>query len=178
MVDICFPQSTFYTYLFLSLCIIILYVYIISKEECKECKSKTVTPISIINPPIVEENYKNKFNSKIYDPLERPDIIYPGGSFTEPGYNANNKNQQIGFVFNESGRFPIFGKYKYYGRSDRWEYYTIDDSRGRIKIPFETKNNEELYSGDVVKIIELSDLDFTFNKYDIENVKYNPRDLY
>ena len=79
----------------------------------------------------------------------------------------------IGYLNNPSGQFPVFGRYKYAGKTDKMEYYTINDMRGRIKIPFKTKNYNELYDGDTVNIDELGG-ECNFKKYEDEGLRYNP----
>ena len=54
------------------------------------------------------------------------------------------------------------------------EYYTINEGRNSVKIPFKTKNNEELFDGDSILISELSNNPFIFKKYETEGLRYNP----
>ena len=111
---------------------------------------------------------------KIYNVLERPDTVYPGGTLNSPGFNSNIQNQMIGYISNGNGdQYPLYGRTKYYGRSDRWDYYTNDGSRNKVKIIVPTKNYEELYDGDQLNINELGG-NFTFKKYEHENFRYNP----
>ena len=115
-----------------------------------------------------------RFLDKIYNPLHPPENVIPEGGFYNKGYDAYQDYQQLGFITNENGQFPVFGRYKYPGRTDRYEYYTINEGRNRIKIPFHVRNYEELYSDDPVVVPELSGSDFTFTKYENEGVRYNP----
>jgi hypothetical protein len=198
MSEICFDKGTFNMYLFLLFCIIVFLFYT-SREQfstvdlngnlTKDQLLIKVTELqeqlfnSKLNNQLCQKelqitsqqtrsNSQDKFLKKIYDPLERPDTVYPGGTLRSQGYNANQMNQQLGYISNNTGKYPIYGRYKYPGKSDKWEYYTIDDSRGRIKIPFKTKNYDELYDGDQVDIANLGN--FTFTKYDQEDIKYDP----
>lgn len=199
MSEICFDKGTFNMYLFLLFCIIVFLFYT-SRENfstvdlngslTKDQLLIKVTELqeqlfnSKLNNQLCQKELQiktqqsggsgssNKFLEKIYNPLERPDIVYPGGTLRSQGYNANQMNQQLGYISNNTGKYPIYGRYKYPGKSDKWEYYTIDDSRGRIKIPFKTKNYDELYDGDQVDIANLGN--FTFTKYDQEDIKYDP----
>lgn len=79
----------------------------------------------------------------------------------------------LGFVYKANERYPLYGRHKYPGRSDRWEYYIIDESRNRLKIPFETTNNNELFDGDYINIPTLGD-SFSVKIYDYTNFRYNP----
>jgi hypothetical protein len=198
MSEICFDKETFNIYLFLLFCIIVFLFYT-SREHFSTVDlngSLTKDQLLIKVTELQEELFNSKLNNqlcqkelqitsqqtrsnsqdkflrKIYDPLERPDTVYPGGTLRSQGYNANQMNQQLGYISNNTGKYPIYGRYKYPGKSDKWEYYTIDDSRGRIKIPFKTKNYDELYDGDQVDIANLGN--FTFTKYDQEDLKYDP----
>ena len=81
---------------------------------------------------------------------------------------------QVGYLFNETSneRYPLFGRPKYIG-SSQWEYYAKDDSRNRIPLPIENKNDKELYDDDSVEIkgVEGS---FTASIYDVEKYRYIP----
>lgn len=80
--------------------------------------------------------------------------------------------QNIGFVHGAAGRFPLFGRYREPGRSDKWEYYIVDESRNRLKIPFKTKNWTELYDGDVAMIPTVGEMNVSL--YDYSQFRYNP----
>lgn len=118
---------------------------------------------------------QNKFLEKIYNPLAPPENIYPGGNFMSrgPAYDGYQKFQMLGYLTGQKGQFPVFGRYKYPGKTDKLEYYTIDDSRGRIKIPFKTTNYNELYDGDSVNINEFGG-SYIFKKYQNEELRYDP----
>lgn len=116
---------------------------------------------------------QSKFLDKIYNPLAPPENVYPGGNFNTRGYDGYQQYQMLGYLSGPEGQFPVFGRYKYPGKTDKLEYYTINDSRGRIKIPFKTKNYNELYDGDSVSINEIGG-EYTFRKYEDEGLRYNP----
>lgn len=121
----------------------------------------------------IQVKTQSKFLDKIYNPLAPPENVYPGGNFNSRGYDGYQEYQMIGYLNGTQGQFPVFGRYKYPGRTDKMEYYTINDSRGRIKIPFKTKNFNELYDGDAIDIQELGG-DYEFTKYEDEGLRYNP----
>lgn len=118
-------------------------------------------------------NIQDKFLSKIYNPLTPPENIYPGGNFNSRGYNGYQDYQMLGYLSGLQGQFPVYGRYKYPGKTDKLEYYTINDSRGRIKIPFKTQNYNELYDGDSINIDDLGG-SYKFKKYDDEGLRYSP----
>lgn len=122
---------------------------------------------------LINGGVQTRFINKIYNPLAPPLNIIPEGTFSTPPYDAYQMYQNIGYLTSNGRQFPLFGRYKYPGRSDRWEYYTIDDSRGRIKIPFKTVNYNELYDGDNVTIAELGG-NFGVKIYDNDGLRYDP----
>lgn len=91
----------------------------------------------------------------------------------ERNYASNSSYQMIGFLSNNTDRFPLFGRTKYPRRSDKWEYYTMDETRNRIKIVIKTKGDNELNDGDTLLVPELNG-QFTVKLYEYSNVRYNP----
>ena len=119
------------------------------------------------------EPTRNRFLEKIYNPLEPPENIYPSGTFYSRGYNGYQDYQMLGYLSGSGMQLPVFGRYKYPGKTDRFEYYTINDSRNKIKIPFKTVNYNEMYDGDKIDIPELGS-DFSFHKYEDQGLRYDP----
>jgi len=118
-----------------------------------------------------QQLYSNqKYNNRISNPLEAPERTYSGGRINIPSYNDY---QQVGFLYNNDQRYPLFGRPKYPGRTDKYEYYIIDESRNRLKIPLETKNYNEIYDGDDVNIDVLNNV-FQAKLYEYESLRYNP----
>jgi hypothetical protein len=117
---------------------------------------------------------RSRLLNKIYDPLSGTSPENPQGTFNNPGgFDANTQYQQLGYITGPNGRYPVMGRYRN-GRTDRFQYYIIDNERGRIKINFRTKNDNELYDGDSVNIDELGG-EFKFKKYeDIDGNRYIP----
>lgn len=116
---------------------------------------------------------QDKMLNKIYNPLVSPERTYPGGRLNVPSYDDY---QMIGFVFKGNERYPLYGRYKYPGRSDRWEYYIIDETRNRLKIPFKSHNDNELYNNDTISIPTLGD-NYNVQIYEYEQFRYNPNVL-
>jgi len=112
-----------------------------------------------------------KFLEKIYNPLAPPENVYPSRN-----YDGYKRYQEIGYITSDKGQFPVFARYKYAGKTDRYEYYTITDSRNRIKIPFNIKNFNEVYDGDQVTIPDLGT--FVFRKYPYEGLRYDHNNIY
>ncbi len=118
-------------------------------------------------------NIQQKFLNKIYNPLAPPENVYGGGRLNQRGYDSYQQFQMIGYLSSNGEQYPVFARDKYPGRSDKQEYYTINDSRNRVKIPFKTTNWNELFSGDTIDIPEISN-GLVFTKYDTNTLRYDP----
>jgi hypothetical protein len=116
---------------------------------------------------------QNKFLDKLYNPLSPPENIIESGTFNTPRYDAYTTYQNLGYLTGNGTQYNVFGRWMYPNKSDRWQYYVINNDRSRIKIPFKTKNNNELYDGDTIDIPELGN-GFVFKKYENEGIRYNP----
>lgn len=204
MPKICIDETLAFTYSFLLICIIIIFIYYISKtkehfvqvdlysqlskdqlvqkinhlqnklhatEVSKQDCQRTLQGLKGQEGQSNSENrsYQKKFLDKIYNPLTPPENVY------QNKYDSYNRYQEIGYLTNETGQFPVFARYKYPGKTDRFEYYTISDSRNRIKIPFNVKNFNELYTDDQVTVPDLGN--FTFKKYPDEGLRYDPNNF-
>lgn len=116
-----------------------------------------------------------RFLDKIVNPLSGTSPDYPGGSFSTPPYDAFRQYQMLGYLSGPTGQFPVMGRYKYSGKTDKFEYYTINNDRGRIKINFKNKNDEELYDGDTVSVPQITNEALTFYKYEnTDGNRYDP----
>ena len=79
----------------------------------------------------------------------------------------------MGWKTNENKLLQLFGR-ETYPTSHRFEYYTsISADVDRIKIPVESKNNRELYDGDIVNISEINE-EYKVKLHKIDNYRYNP----
>lgn len=139
----------------------------------QKCQIQLQSLKNNINTSNNNNNIQLKFLEKIYNPLAPPENIYPSGNFNSRGYDAYQQFQMLGYLTGPQGQFPVFGRYKFPGKTDKMEYYTINDSRGRIKIPFKTTNYNELYDDDSINIDELGGT-YIFKKYTDEGLRYNP----
>lgn len=138
------------------------------EEQCKKDLQTSKDKLSKV------DSVESRFLNKIYNPLTPPENMYAGGSFTSPGYDSYMQFQQIGYLTGNGQQYPVFARDKFAGKSDKQEYYTINEGRNRIKIPFKTKNFNELYDGDQVLVSQLSDESLTFQKYENEGFRYSP----
>jgi hypothetical protein len=197
--QICFDKSEVSLYLFLLIIILIYLTYIIyqikynSQKEITNLQKKVlkaqsnVSSVSNINnsnvsnkKSVVNENVElqRKFLDKLYNPLSGTSPMNPQGSFANPrGFDGYRNFQQLGYITGPNGIYPVMGRYKFSNSTDKYDLYTIDNERGRIKIPFKTKN-DYLYDGDTINIPELGG-EFIFKKYeDIDSNRYDPNIIY
>jgi hypothetical protein len=121
-------------------------------------------------PQHIPIRQRDRFIKRIADPLEGPERTYSGGRINIPAYDDY---QQIGFLYNNNERYPLYGRPKYPGRTDKYEYYIIDESRNRLKIPIKTRNYDEIYDGDDVPIDILNNT-YKAKTYEYETMRYNP----
>jgi hypothetical protein len=196
--DICFKTSDLSLYIFLLLCVFIYLIYIAIKTNesmtninlnkgltHKDLENKiTVLNDELYNCKIEKQNcnrnlqqlsnnIQQKFLDKIYNPLAPPENVYSGGKLNQRGYDSYQQFQMIGYLSGNGQQYPVFARDKYPGRTDKQEYYTINDSRNRVKIPFKTQNWNELYSGDTIDIPEIGN-SLVFTKYETNTLRYDP----
>lgn len=165
MGKVCMEDYTFVILLCLLLLINISLVFYASYQN----QNKHTQSIIIHREAEVprQDSLQDTFIKNIYNPLISPEAMYHGN------YDSYIQNQMIGFLNGPEGQFPLFSRQHTPGRSDRMEYYTINNERSRVKIPIITQNYSEIYDSDIVEVPELGG-PFTFVKYvNMEN-RYNP----
>jgi hypothetical protein len=146
----------------------------VSKLNEQKCQTSLQALQQTCSSQLSQSGIQSRLLDKVNNPLVSPESIYSSGRINSQGFDSYNQYQMVGYLSAGVGeQFPVFGRNKYPNKSDKIEYYTINEGRGRIKIPFKTKNYNELYDKDTVNIPELGG-DLTFTKYEIENVRYNP----
>lgn len=177
--EICLKTKDFSTYLFILLLVILFIIYVFLKKtesltnidltthlSNKELTEKIINlQNELYNTKLAEQkcqgdlivlkstpnqtDLSSRYLNKIYNPLISPERIYTGRNISLSEY------QMIGFIYTGNERYPLYGRYKYPGRTDKYEYYIIDETRNKLKIPFKSKNDNELFDGDTVMIPEL-----------------------
>lgn len=198
--SICFRRGDFQLYSFL-LAIVVFYLFYIlyksvnikdiSKEQYIQKEYKLLEMIDNLQKKLLQCSNVNEKSqqrqslemtqvdthlNRVYNPLYGPERTYPNGKLQPLRpivRNTSNDYQQIGFVFNNDDRLPLFARPKYPGKTDKYEYYLIDQTRNRLKIPFKSKNDNELYDGDNIHIDVLNN-DYTVKIYEYDNLKYDP----
>lgn len=138
-----------------------------SRQKCLGDVQDLQTTIQKSSPP---QQTMNLNLNRVYNPLVPPERTYPQGRFNQV---ASRDYQQIGFVFNGDERYPLYGRPKYAGRTDRYEYYIIDETRNRLKIPYKSKNDNELYDGDKIHI-DVFNRDYDVKIYEYDQFRYDP----
>ena len=147
-----------------------LYETQVSEQKC-QIELNSIKEVSPQLQKYTDLNLREKLLNKIYNPLVSPDRIYPGGRFNMDSYS---NYQLVGFIYNnEEERFPLYGRPKYPGKTDKYEYYIIDESRNKLKIPFKTRNDNELNSGDTIDINGVG-TGFNVTIYEYDTLRYNP----
>lgn len=200
MEKVCINRSDFNLYLVVFICIVVYLMYLIFTIYSGANKKESMTEVNLnknlshqeligklkeiqellYSTQLEEQKCKidlqqkdkilseNVLLNKIYNPLVAPERIYPGGRLNTMKYEDY---QLIGYIFKDSERYPLYGRYKYRGRSEKWEYYIIDESKNRLKIPFKSINDNELYDGDTITIPELGNT-YNVKIYEYENFRY------
>jgi hypothetical protein len=72
----------------------------------------------------------------------------------------------------EDIRLPFYGRPLYSG-SQKWNYYTKDDSRNIVVIPIETQNDKEIMDGESVSV-QTYEGNFIAHLYDVQVPRYIP----
>lgn len=199
--NICFKRSEFTLYMVLIICILTYFLYITyyqykeqseskqseseqSESEQSEQKFNDInTRINMLQSQIQDRNQTSKNKdlllNRIYNPIIPPERSYPGGRLglhSPENTNAFNDYQQIGFIYNDQERYPLYGRPKYPRKLDKFEYYIIDETRNHLKIPYKSRGDNEIFDGEQISVDVLNNT-FTVKIYDYDNIRYNP-DLY
>lgn len=121
----------------------------------------------------LEKQVYYKERSERAQTFQRRDPAPPERTYISPkAFSTPIEYQNIGFVHGNGGRFPLFGRYREPGRSDKWEYFIVDESRNKLRIPFKTKNWSELYDGDTIMVPTIGEMKVSL--YDYGEFRYNP----
>jgi len=137
---------------------------------------------------LLEEKLKRKEISdvdyrRIYDALTMPERSYskpvplqlpPNLNMIPINVNTRNDDigvQLLGYLTNsvDSNTLKLFG----YRENGRYKYYTLTNDENKTKIPIETENYKELYSGDDITVPPYSQT-WDVNLYPIDGPKYIP----
>ena len=143
--------------------------------------------------PILGNGYNNKDHDVLLNPYSAPmrdDRVYnnsnyggPRVAINIPTQSINTNYRQIGILTRVNGSetiLPLLGRPLFTNR-DKWNFYTMNDKNGMIKLPVRFKNKsctscqgcDNLYSGDTVYVEGYSDT-FRVTIYDNNTLEYIP----
>jgi len=115
--------------------------------------------------------------------LSNPNYNGPKIPINVPTQSCNSSYRQIGILTRVNGPetiLPLLGKPLFSNR-DKWNFYTMNDKNGMIKLPISFKNKrctssqgcDNLYNGDTVFVEGYSDT-FRVTIYDNNTMEYIP----
>ena len=186
MAEICFDTRQFYMYFFIFVVFTVYFIYINKTEKYSEVNLyQQLSNQDLLNK--ISELQQDIFNIKLksqdcdrslqacqqnnqYTMSRNPSVFGNEPSRQQPSYNNYTLS---GYLSGEGNQYPVYSREKYSGRSDKLEYYLINESRNKIKIPFKTVNYNELQDGDKITIPEIGP-DLIYTLYDIKEFRYNP----
>lgn len=185
MTEICFDTRQFYMYFFIFIAFTIYFIYINKNEKYSEVNLyQQLSNQDLLNK--ISELQQDIFNIKLksqdcdrslqYCQQERdnvsrnPSIFGNEPTRTQPSYDNYTLS---GYLSGGGNQYPVYSREKYPGRSDKQEYYLINESRNKIKIPFKTTNYNELQDGDKITIPEIG-TDLVYTLYELKQFRYNP----
>jgi hypothetical protein len=165
------------------------------KQPIINQNNENVNQQQIVNQPNITHNLQDAIITRDYrvvnDPLvpavKRPEMnVFPPVDFSRyidiPTRGYPDSYQYLGNLFRVSGNADVsgekvvklFGRQKFPG-SNGYEYYGItnDSSTLNYKIPISTKNEQELYDGDIINIPQLGG-NFNVNIHPDQTFRYNP----
>lgn len=98
--------------------------------------------------------------------LEQPVIIYNANEYRQIGIITSSESDKEPIIL------PLFAR-KVYGRSDRFQYYTMADKQHLIHLPVQFRNREceerigcdELYTDDKITVTSYENREFTVKRY-------------
>jgi len=143
--------------------------------------------------PFLGNSHANKENDVLLNPYSAPlrdDRIFNNTNYNGPKIpinvptqSCNSSYRQIGILTRVNGPetiLPLLGRPLFSNR-DKWNFYTMNDKNGMIKLPISFKNKrctssqgcDNLYSGDTVFVEGYSDT-FRVSIYDNNTMEYIP----
>lgn len=189
MAEICFDTRQFYMYFFIFVVFTVYFIYINKNEKYSEVNlyqqlsnQDLLNKISELQQDIFNIKLKTqscdrslqacqqeRYNGNIMG--RNPSIFGNEPTRNQPSYDNYTLT---GYLSGGGNQYPVYSREKYPGRSDKLEYYLINESRNKLKIPFKTVNYNELQDGDTITIPEIGD-NLVYTLYDIKEFRYDPR---
>ena len=143
--------------------------------------------------PFLGNSHNNRENDVLLNPYSAPlrdDRIFNNTNYNGPKIpinvptqSCNSAYRQIGILTRVNGpetMLPLMGRPLFSNR-DKWNFYTMNDKNGMIKLPISFKNKsctssqgcDNLYNGDTVFVEGYSDT-FRVTMYDNNSMEYIP----
>lgn len=143
--------------------------------------------------PFLGNYHNNRENDVLLNPYSAPlrdDRIFNNSNYSGPKIpinvptqSCNSAYRQIGILTRVNGpetMLPLMGRPLFSNR-DKWNFYTMNDKNGMIKLPISFKNKsctssqgcDNLYNGDTVFVEGYSDT-FRVTIYDNNSMEYIP----
>lgn len=143
--------------------------------------------------PFLGNSHNNRDNDVLLNPYSAPlrdDRIYNNTNYNGikipinvPTQSVNSAYRQIGILTRINGQetmLPLMGRPLFSNR-DKWNFYTMNDKNGMIKLPITFRNKsctssqgcDNLYNGDTVFVEGYSDT-FRVTMYDNNSMEYIP----
>lgn len=162
-----------------------------NKMSCTMCNNNYKNSSDLI--PFLGNSHNNRENDVLLNPYSAPlrdDRIYNNTNYNGPKIpinvptqSVNSAYRQIGILTRVNGEetmLPLMGKPLFSNR-DKWNFYTMNDKNGMIKLPISFKNKsctssqgcDNLYNGDTVFVEGYSDT-FRVTIYDNNSMEYIP----
>lgn len=163
-----------------------------NKMSCTTCNTHINNkPSDLI--PFLGNSHNNRENDVLLNPYSAPlrdDRIYNNTNYNGPKIpinvptqSVNSAYRQIGILSRINGQetiLPLMGRPLFSNR-DKWNFYTMNDKNGMIKLPITFRNKsctssqgcDNLYNGDTVFVEGYSDT-FRVTIYDNNSMEYIP----
>ena len=163
-----------------------------NKMSCSSCNSHNNYKSSDLIP-FLGNSHNNRDNDVLLNPYSAPlrdDRIYNNTNYNGikipinvPTQSVNSAYRQIGILTRINGQetmLPLMGRPLFSNR-DKWNFYTMNDKNGMIKLPITFRNKsctssqgcDNLYNGDTVFVEGYSDT-FRVTMYDNNSMEYIP----
>jgi hypothetical protein len=164
-----------------------------NKISCTMCNSHNNYNNSYDLIPFLGNSHNNRENDVLLNPYSAPlrdDRIFNNSNYNGPKIpinvptqSFNSSYRQIGILTRINGQetiLPLMGRPLFSNR-DKWNFYTMNDKNGMIKLPISFKNKsctssqgcDNLYNGDTVFVEGYSDT-FRVTIYDNNSMEYIP----
>jgi hypothetical protein len=161
-----------------------------NKMSCATCNTHNNSSELI---PFLGNSHNNRENDVLLNPYSAPlrdDRIFNNTNYNGPKIpinvptqSSNSAYRQIGILTRINGQetiLPLLGRPLFSNR-DKWNFYTMNDKNGMIKLPISFKNKsctssqgcDNLYNGDTVFVEGYSDT-FRVTIYDNNSMEYIP----